>query len=174
MMIVLRRLIAMVIIMSLASCSVLNRSERGHVADQEPLHQTLNTKYIGIQVVKKAKKSLGKRYGAGQKGPNRFDCSGFTAFVYKQFGVTLHSSSETQWQDGVQIKNRKNLRPGDLVFFNGNVIGRRIGHVGIVTEADSRTGRFYFIHAASTGVQIDYSEHEYYRVRYIGARRIFN
>lgn len=129
----------------------------------------------GVELVGIAREYLGCAYGSGQSGPKRFDCSGFTSFIYRKFGVELHRSSGDQFLDGVEIKDRKQLRPGDLVYFNGHKIGSRIGHVGIVTEANPYTGEFYFIHSAITGgVRIDFSKQDYYRVRYMGARRIFN
>lgn len=130
---------------------------------------------IGLEIVGKAMEYLGCAYGSGQSGPKKFDCSGFTSFIFRKFGVELHRSSGAQFLDGEEIKDRHELRPGDLVYFNGHKIGSRIGHVGIVTEANPYTGEFYFIHSAITGgVRIDFSKQEYYRARYMGARRIFN
>ena len=129
---------------------------------------------LGIQVAEKAKEYIGCKYAAGQMGPKRFDCSGLTSYVYNMFGVSLHRSSGDQWLDGKELKDRQQLRAGDLVYFNGRKIGNRIGHVGIVTEADPKTGEFYFVHASvSLGVMIDHSSHPYYKARYQGARRIF-
>lgn len=129
---------------------------------------------IGMKVVDKAREYLGCRYGAGQSGPKRFDCSGFTSFIYSKFGVRLHRSSGDQFLDGELVSDRKSILPGDIVYFNGHGRGSRIGHVGIVTEIDPATGYFYFIHAAFTGIQVDYSEDYYYKVRYMGARRILS
>ena len=48
-----------------------------------------------------------------------------------------------------------------------------VGHTGIVTEVDTNTGVFRFIHAAtSTGVIHSYSNEAYYASRYIGATRL--
>ena len=126
------------------------------------------------QVVSRAKEYLGCKYQSGGKGPKRFDCSGFTSFIYRQFGVNLAASSAGQASNGIVIDDRKELRQGDLVLFNGHSLGGLIGHVGIVTEADNKTGEFYFIHSAiSGGVRIDHSSQDYYRIRYKSARRIF-
>lgn len=130
---------------------------------------------LGVKVVEQAKDYLGCKYKGGGSGPDRFDCSGFTSFIYRKFGVELHRSSGDQWLDGEEIKDRKTLIPGDLVYFNGYAVGSRIGHVGIVTDPDPKTGEFYFIHAAvHGGIRIDHSTDYYYKVRYKGARRIFN
>lgn len=120
-----------------------------------------------------ATKHKGKPYRRSASGPNAFDCSGFTYYVFKNFGITLNRTSSSQSEHGKKIK-RKHLQPGDLVFFNGRSAGgSRIGHVGIVltkTEDD-----FTFIHAAtSTGVSIDKGSANYYDRRYVTARRIFD
>lgn len=122
-------------------------------------------------LLKEANKHLGKRYSAGSKGPNRFDCSGFSSYVYRQFGYELSSSSKAQFSQGVAV-DRHELRKGDLVFFTSRRSGNTVGHVGIVVSADNGTGDFKFIHAStSSGITIsDYAG--YYVGRYLGARRV--
>lgn len=117
-----------------------------------------------------ASKHLGKPYRHGMKGPNAFDCSGFTSYVYKQFGFSISPASRIQYTDGVSV-DRKNLRKGDLVFFTSRSSGKNVGHVGIVTKADNATGDFEFIHASIKGVRYNKCE-GYYENRYVGARRI--
>lgn len=113
---------------------------------------------------------IGKRYVWGSKGPSTFDCSGFTGYVYNQFGYKIGASSRDQYKLGKSV-DLKNLRKGDLVFFTSRRSGNNVGHVGIVWEADNANGTFKFIHASVKGVKI--SEFEgYYVKRYIGAKRI--
>ena len=70
------------------------------------------------------------------------------------------------------MTEKKQLKPGDLVFFNGRKVGKRIGHVGIVTEVDTARGQFKFIHASnSRGVTESHSDEAYYKRRYVGACR---
>lgn len=115
---------------------------------------------------------LDKPYRGGSSGPNSFDCSGFTSFVYGHFGYKLERSSADQTKNGIEIPKR-NLQPGDLVFYKGrNAKASRIGHVGIVATVKD-DGSFTFIHAAvSTGVSHDNSTGNYYSRRYVTARRI--
>lgn len=113
---------------------------------------------------------LGKRYVHGAKGPSTFDCSGFTSYVYKQFGYNLSPASRMQYTQGTPV-DRKDLRKGDLVFFTSRSSGKNVGHVGIVVSADNETGNFKFIHASIRGVKISDFE-GYYVPRYIGAKRI--
>lgn len=123
-------------------------------------------------LLKEANRHIGKPYRHGMKGPNAFDCSGFSSYVYKQFGYKISPSSRTQYTEGESV-DRKSLKKGDLVFFTSRRSGKNVGHVGIVVSADNETGDFSFIHASVKGVKIDKYE-GYYRNRYVGARRIIN
>ena len=89
--------------------------------------------------------------------------------IATQLGLTRERVRQINDGDPVE---KHNLRPGDLVFFNGRAVGKRIGHVGIVTEVDSAEGKFKFIHASnSRGVTVSTSEEPYYKRRYVGACR---
>lgn len=121
-------------------------------------------------LITEARKHIGKPYVHGAKGPRAFDCSGFSSYVYRQFGYKISPASRMQATEGVKVANG-DLRKGDLVFFTSRSSGGGVGHVGIVVSADNATGKFKFIHASIRGVKI--SENEgYYRSRYLGARRI--
>lgn len=121
-------------------------------------------------ILTEANRHMGKPYRHGMKGPNAFDCSGFTSYVYKQFGYTISPASRLQYNDGVSV-DRKSLRKGDLVFFTSRSSGKNVGHVGMVVSANNETGEFTFIHASLKGVRISACE-GYYARRYVGARRI--
>lgn len=122
-------------------------------------------------VVEYGRKFLGKPYRYAGRGPNSFDCSGFTSFVFKEFGYTLNPSSGGQERQFPTV-HRKDLKKGDLVFFEGSRKNGRVGHVGIVTEA-RRDGTFRFIHASTNyGVIVSSSEEEYYASRYIRGGRV--
>lgn len=90
-------------------------------------------------VVAIAKRYLGARYVWAAAGPNTFDCSGFTMFVYRQVGISLPHSSRAQINCGARV-SRSDLQPGDLVFF-----GNPIHHVGLYI------GGGMMIHAPQTG-----------------------
>lgn len=69
----------------------------------------------GNEVVNYAYKFLGKPYVYGAVGPNAFDCSGLTQYVYNKFGVDISRTTYTQVNVGTKV-DRSNLRAGDLVF----------------------------------------------------------
>lgn len=109
-------------------------------------------------VVSIALSRLGAPYSWGASGPNSFDCSGFTMWVYAQVGISLPHSSRAQIGVGERV-SRANLRPGDLVFFGRS----RIHHVGIYI-GDNR-----YIHAPHTGDVVKISSLD--RSDYAGACR---
>jgi cell wall-associated NlpC family hydrolase len=108
-------------------------------------------------VVTIALKYLGRPYQWAASGPSRFDCSGFTMFVYAQVGVHLPHSSRAQINCGPRV-SRDNLQPGDLVFY-----GSPIHHVGMYI------GNGKMVNAPHTGdvVSIDPA----FRSDYAGACR---
>ncbi len=120
----------------------------------------------GTQVVNYAYKFLGKPYVYGAAGPNAFDCSGLTKYVFSKFGVNLSRTTYTQVGEGTKV-NRNDLKAGDLVFFNTE---GSISHVGIYI------GNGEFIHAPRTGkpVMVSSLSDGYYSQRYATARRIIN
>lgn len=132
-------------------------------------------KSIIPDMVAYAKKFIGKRYRHGAKGPNRFDCSGFTSYVFKEFGYNLNPSSRAQYTQGESIK-KEEILPGDLLFFSGRRAGRNVGHVGMVIDVNADDQSIKFIHATiGGGVKIDtYPDGGYYSKRFIGARRVLS
>lgn len=128
-----------------------------------------STKMIS-DLLSEAHRYIGRPYVHGAKGPKAFDCSGFTSYVYRQFGYTISPSSRAQYTEGTNVE-RNDLRKGDLVFFTSRRSGKSVGHVGIVVSADNESGDFKFIHASVKGVKVSDFE-GYYLGRYVGARRI--
>ena len=114
---------------------------------------------------------LGARYRRGHSGPNSFDCSGFTSYVFRNMGIELNRSSRSQYTQGEAV-DKDELRTGDLVFFTGSNSRGPIGHVGIVVDVDHVDGSFNFIHASIKGVKVSNSKERYYSRRYVGARRV--
>lgn len=71
-----------------------------------------------------------------------FDCSGFVQAVCKKWGIYLPHCAAEQIHEGHLIP-KKDLRPGDLVFFK-NTYEEGVSHVGIYV------GMGWFIHAADS------------------------
>jgi len=120
-----------------------------------------------------AKSFIGVPYRLGASGPDLFDCSGFTSYVFREFGYNLPHNSVMQSKEARPVESFGDLRKGDLVFFGARGSIRNIGHVGIVVDVDLERGMFRFIHAStSNGVEIQRSTQPYFMMRYIGAGRI--
>ena len=95
-------------------------------------------------IISLAKRKLGRRYVWGATGGrNTFDCSGLTSYVYKHNGIKIPRRAIAQSRVGKRI-SRKNLRKGDLIFFDTSHRRRGyVNHVGIYI------GNNKFIHASS-------------------------
>ena len=110
------------------------------------------------------------RYGAS--GTEHFDCSGFTSYVFGNFGYHLDRSSAEQANQFPSVE-KSQIKPGDLVFFNGRRRNGRVGHVGIVVNS-KENGEFDFMHASvKEGVIVSSSTEEYYVKRFVKAARVF-
>lgn len=82
---------------------------------------------LGQRAVEEASRHEGKAYRYGAAGPDEFDCSGFTEYVFGQLGVALPRTAAEQY-DAVQHISPQDLQLGDLVFMRYD---GRISHVGI-------------------------------------------
>jgi cell wall-associated NlpC family hydrolase len=118
------------------------------------------------KVLDTAQQMLGVPYRSGGSSPRGFDCSGLASYSYKRAGIHIPRTTAQQYTQSQKI-TRRDLQPGDLVFFN--LKGRKISHVGIYLN------RGRFIHAPSSGksVSIDSLENPYWHSRYRGAGRYF-
>ena len=147
----------------LASCGALHSP----VSRREAATTATQNDIIGY-----GKKYLGKPYRYAARGPQSFDCSGYTAFVFSEFGYKLSPSSAGQDKQFPSVTRKENLQPGDLVFFEGRRKNGKVGHVGIVTETRSN-GEFSFMHASTGyGVIITSSGEEYWASRYLRGGRV--
>ena len=133
-------------------------------SQEEPRNTTPATQASSSNVVQVAESYAGSRYVSGGSSPSGFDCSGFTSYVYKHFGITLNRTAAGQYSNGVKV-SRSNLQAGDLIMF-----WSPINHVGIYAGG----GRI--VHAAnpSIGITTDTINSGYYNTHYVGAVRIFN
>lgn len=113
-------------------------------------------------VVNYALKFQGIPYVWGGTSPSGFDCSGLVQYCYAHFKINLPRTSEEQFKVGTAV-DKSNLKPGDLVFFEGNPPG----HVGMYI------GDGKYIQAPKTGDVVKVSLLSA-RNDYTGARRIAN
>ncbi|WP_043933400.1 C40 family peptidase [Bacillus sp. EB01] len=120
----------------------------------------------GQEVTEVAKRYIGTPYKWGGTTPKGFDASGYTQFVYKKSAakISLPRTSKDQYKIGKAVA-KKNLKEGDLVFFNTD--GKGVSFVGIYL------GKNKFIAVTvSKGVSIQSMDSKYWKDRYVGAKRV--
>jgi hypothetical protein len=143
------------------------------LAAQELDSTQVNPRKVADAIIKEAGRHLGKPYLYGGNGPQSFDCTGFTCYVFNKFGYKLSRSSADQAHDGREVRGGYDkYQKGDIIIFGGRNSKKTPGHVGIFIAADSLAKSFTFIHASSSGVTISHIDEPYYAQRFIGVRRI--
>lgn len=154
------------------SCAMVRKAESDSLLRQLP--PAPSWKIVADSIIDYAMEYIGTPYKPGGNGPDKFDCSGFTSFVFRRFGYRLTRTVVGQLKDGwTVIEDPADLRRGDLVFYGARKNPKRLGHVGIVVNNDPDGNRFTFIHATvKLGVTVSASTEKYYRIRYLTACRI--
>ena len=117
---------------------------------------------------KMVKKLQGSPYVWAEEGPNNFDCSGFTYYMYGSMGINIPRVARHQAKVGKRIKADK-LQYGDLIFFATSKRSRsKITHVGLYL------GDGWFTHASTVKHEVIYSNlfsSPYYKKRLRVCRR---
>ncbi len=87
----------------------------------------ITVKASGAKVIAEAKKHKGARYVFGASGPKRFDCSGYTKYVYKKAaGKKLPHKANSQQKYGKAV-SKGNKKAGDLLVFRSGGYGTHVG-----------------------------------------------
>lgn len=148
----------------------MNRALTGYDVSQSTLaaaEKAVTDKKTQV-VLRRAMNLLGTPYRWGGARPGGFDCSGLVNYVFRTaLGIQLPRVSRdmARHSGGELIKDRKEVRTGDLVFFGK---AGRITHVGIVLD------KGLFLHAPRTGkdVRMDSFSSGYWSHKFIQARRV--
>jgi hypothetical protein len=108
---------------------------------------------------------IGRPYVWGAEGPDSFDCSGLTQYVYQEIGIDLPRRAISQSKAG---KPAGRLQRGDLLFFSNDTRQSLVTHVGlyegngVMIDASKRHGR----------VRRDALDDRYWVERFMFARRV--
>ncbi|GAA1627967.1 C40 family peptidase [Actinoplanes couchii] len=115
----------------------------------------------GAKVLAEAKKHKGALYKYGASGPKRFDCSGFTKYVYKKTtGKSLPHKANSQQKYGKSVaKSKKQV--GDLIIFRNGSYGY---HAGIYA------GNGYIYDSPHTGARV--GKHKIWNSNYVVRRLV--
>ncbi len=132
-------------------------------------NSNINTQEVIKNIEWDAKSFLGTKYVWGATGPTKFDCSGFTQWVYRDAGIYLPRVSRDQAKVG-QYVSYENLKKGDMVFFDTKKHKK-----GIVTHVGIYLGNGNFIHASSAAKKVvvyNFNEKPFYKKRFLWGRRV--
>jgi len=155
-----------IILLFLNSCGKPNHHPKrpNYKITKPKIKYTPNKKSLAKMV----KKLQGSPYVWAEEGPNNFDCSGFTYYMYGSMGINIPRVARHQAKVGKRI-NASELQYGDLIFFATNKRHRRkITHVGMYL------GDGWFTHASTIKHEIIYSNlfaSRYYKKRLRVCRR---
>lgn len=127
---------------------------------------------VGMQAAAMAMSFVGCPYVYGAAGPNSFDCSGLSYYIYGQLGHPIARGSSSQYNNSGTFVSIDNLEPGDLIFFfdprfdySGGTLPTT--HMGIYVGDDR------FIHASTTSYTVQYDDlYGYYYKYIVGCKRI--
>jgi cell wall-associated NlpC family hydrolase len=140
-------------------------AERGLLDHVDQFRQRVSQKASDLVV--NAMGFLGVPYRrGGNTAESGFDCSGFVRAMFEQtVGLVLPRRAREQ-AEATQAIDRKDLQPGDLVFFN--TMRQSYSHVGIYV------GDNKFIHSPKPGerVRVEDMRQAYWERRFNGARRV--
>ncbi|MDR1102873.1 MAG: C40 family peptidase [Tannerella sp.] len=153
------------------SCTARRHAALSASAAASRRAETLSAK-LGMRVTPKDNLELydmvarwmGTPYRAGQSSRRGTDCSGFVCAVYENiYGKKLARSSAAMLRLNCRpVRNRANLREGNLVFFHTSKNSKHPSHVGIYLKNRQ------FVHASSSrGVTLSSLDESYYRNRWI-------
>lgn len=166
----LRLLLLAATIISINACAALKTTPKsGGNSTSSASTASLKTRQ---EITDFARKFVGTHYKyAGQSPSTGFDCSGFTSYVMKGFGVTLSPASAAQSTTGKKIPLDRVL-PGDLLFFGDS--DTKIQHVGLVVKRD-KSGITCVHSTTSRGVIVEnVSASTYWKPKILFARDVLS
>ncbi|MDQ7047280.1 MAG: NlpC/P60 family protein [Sulfurovum sp.] len=154
-----------ILLLSMQGCKPPHHPSNPNYAIVKP---TVKHKPSTKSLEKMVKNLQGRPYVWAEEGPNYFDCSGYTYYMYGSMGIEIPRVARDQAKKGKKIQ-RDELIYGDLIFFDTEKRRRgRITHVGMYL------GDGWFTHASTSSYEIVYSNlntSAYYKKRLRICRR---
>ncbi len=157
--------LALPLLLVLSACKPDPHPKNPNYAIKKPLVKYEPNKKNLDRMVKELQ---GRPYVWAEEGPNQFDCSGFTYYLYGSMGIEIPRVAREQAKKGNEIKMHE-LVYGDLIFFDTDKNPKgKITHVGMYL------GNGWFTHASTSELEIVYSNlnsSPYYKKRLRICRR---
>lgn len=142
-------------------------------SDYMVLMADIGSSPVGAAAAAMAMSLVGSPYVYGAAGPNAFDCSGLSYYIYKQLGYSIARGSSGQYNNSGSFVPLAEMEPGDLIYFfdprfDGSGGTLPTTHMGIYV------GNGQFIHASTTTYRVQYDNvyGSYYTPYIVGAKRI--
>jgi len=136
-----------------------NGSFTSHAGSRKAVSVVRPASSKSAKILAEAKRHTGALYKFGASGPSRFDCSGYTMYVYKKTtGKSLPHKANSQQKYGSAVA-KGNKKVGDLIVFRNGSYGY---HAGIYA------GNGYMYDSPHTGARV--GKHKMYGSNYVVRR----
>ena len=127
--------------------SIKGKPDKHENVEENPNANTVANNDVSTdreKIVVYAKSLVGIKYVWAGSTESGFDCSGFTSYVCKKYGLNIPRTASGQMNDSKKVK-LANARKGDLVFFGS---GSKITHVGLVVS--NKGDALSMVHASTS------------------------
>lgn len=138
----------------------------------ETYEEKLDRSQARKMLIRDARKLKGTKYLYGGTTSKGMDCSGFVYSLFSKINISLPRSTSLQVSKGRKVK-RKDLAPGDLIFFQRKGKGKgKVSHVAMVVEL--KNNELVIVHSTSSKGVIfeDLNSSAYWKSKYFVAKRL--